>query len=262
MRSFRKRKRCLFCVTPPASMTLPFSILALLRKSATLTAITSLSDRTMSPVVASLLLRRCVQSLFMNTEQREESLKTRHSSEISSASTSPIFILASCCLKNSPVPEAHLFPEKLVMIFLYSSRVYTIRSSPPRETSASTFWPISCIASSIHRGSMTLLMFKRWRPSVPVAIAGISGGTSRPERIFLRVSRKFPSCGSTAYHKMFFPFKRAALTLEEPILIPRACIKSPFDNNPCGQYYESIVSSSIRCFFALSCALARAKKSS
>ena len=45
---------------------------ALVRNSATLSAITLLSDSAMSPLLASPLFSRCVQSDFMNTEQRAE----------------------------------------------------------------------------------------------------------------------------------------------------------------------------------------------
>ena len=89
----------------------------------TLMAMTSLSDSTISPVVASPLLSRCVQSLFMKTEQREESFRARQLSGMLLMSPSFMFIRASCCLKNSPVPEAHLLPEKLVMILLLRSMV-------------------------------------------------------------------------------------------------------------------------------------------
>ena len=43
---------------------------------------TSQSDTTMSPLLASPLFNRWVQSLFRNTEQREESFKARLCSEI------------------------------------------------------------------------------------------------------------------------------------------------------------------------------------
>jgi len=104
-------------MTPPTRRTFPFSIRARFRKSVTLMAITSLNDKTISPVVASPLFNRWVQSLFIKTEHREESLSTLLSGGILLRSASVMFIRANCCLKNSPVPEAHLLPEKLVTIF-------------------------------------------------------------------------------------------------------------------------------------------------
>ena len=160
-----------FLVIPPTSMTLPLLILAFLRKSMTFTAITLLRERTMSSLVASPLLSRWVQSLFMNTEQRVESSRIRAVSGTPFTSSSFMSMRASCCLKNSPVPDAHLLPEKLFIILPSSLRVYTTRSSPPRETMASALSFSSLSASSIQRGSTVLFTEKRNRPSVPVAKA-------------------------------------------------------------------------------------------
>ncbi len=62
--------------TPPTSTTWPARTLALIRNSPTLSAITFESESAMSPFVASPLFRRWVQSDFMKTEQRAESLRT------------------------------------------------------------------------------------------------------------------------------------------------------------------------------------------
>ena len=75
--SARKRRRWRFWVTPPTSTTWPARTLALIRNSPTLSAMTFESERAMSPFVASPLFRRWVQSDFMKTEQRAESLRTR-----------------------------------------------------------------------------------------------------------------------------------------------------------------------------------------
>ena len=71
----------------------------------------------MSSRVASPLLSAWVQSLFMNTEQRDDSRRTRAdaSSGRWTASMSRS-ILRNCCTKNSPVPAAHLEPVTLPTI--------------------------------------------------------------------------------------------------------------------------------------------------
>ena len=147
--------------TPPTSSTLPFFILARFRKSATLVAMTSERDRTMSALVASPLLSLCVQSLFIKTEQREDMWHTCAFSGIRSTSDSRRSIRPSCCLKNSPVPEAHLLPAKLVSILESLSIVYTTKFSPPRDTTASTLRSRSSRAFSMHIDSSTLFMLRR-----------------------------------------------------------------------------------------------------
>ena len=71
------------------------------------------SERTMSSFRASPLFSRWVQSLFMNTEQRAEMGRTRAPSGSRSTASRSRSMRPSCWRKNSPVPEAHLEPERL-----------------------------------------------------------------------------------------------------------------------------------------------------
>ena len=96
------------------STTAPFRTFALIRNSLTLSAITLESDKATSPRVASPLLRRWVQSDFMNTEQRAESFSARAPSVTSSRSSRRRSMRPSCWRKNSPVPDAHLLPAIVV----------------------------------------------------------------------------------------------------------------------------------------------------
>ncbi len=108
--SRRNRTKCLLSVTPPTSTTSPVRTLARIRNSPTLSAITFESESAMSPLVASPLLRRCVQSDFMKTEQRAESLRACAPAVTASRSSRSRSIRPSCWRKNSPVPDAHLLP--------------------------------------------------------------------------------------------------------------------------------------------------------
>ena len=118
-----KRRMWGLRVVPPVSMTRPCMTFARLRKSTTLVAITIESETTISSLVASRLLSRWVQSDFMKTEQRVDRGITFASAPTFAASSSPMSMRASCCLKNSPVPEAHLLPEKLLTMAQRSSTV-------------------------------------------------------------------------------------------------------------------------------------------
>ena len=232
--SLTKRTICLLSVIPPVSTTRPFVTLARFRKSITLTAITSESETTMSSFVASRLFSLCVQSLFIKTEQRVDSGYTTAFLLTLFTSASVMSMRASCCFRNSPVPEAHLLPEKLFIILPCSSSEYTIKSSPPMLTTAAGGGPDSfnaLNAASTHSGSRVPATANMKRPSLPVTSAGIPSAAFPSSMSLSTAAAKFPSCGTAALQTASsvsspLPSAKTIFKLVDPIFIPNVLIVS------------------------------------